>query len=131
MPAGASSKAKAPPLPEEEVHSELLESLPVLHNSASPTPTTGVISHAQQDLKVAIPDAQNLSVQQYERNAKLEEASKLVDTELLTLPQRKRLILEDGTLDIRTTYYEGGTMITISSGDGNGERLQSQVWFGV
>ena len=60
-----------------------------------------------------MPDAQHLSPQQSERNAKLEEASNMVDTELLTLPQREELILEDGTLDIRTTYYEGGTMVTI------------------
>ena len=71
------------------------------------------MSHVQPDLRVAIPDAQNLSAQQSERNAKLEEASNMIDTELLTLPQRKELIREDGTLDIRTTYYEGGTMVTI------------------
>ena len=89
MPTPASPKAKAPPLPEEELHPELLDPLLELHKSASPTPTTGVISHVQQDLKVAIPGAQSLTLPQHERNAKLEEASKLIDTELLTLPQRK------------------------------------------
>ena len=89
--------------------------LPDLRNAALPTPSTGEISRAQTDLKVAIPGAQSLTLPQLERNTKLEVASKLIDTELLALPQREELILEDGTLDIRTTYYEGIAMITIPS----------------
>ena len=87
--------------------------MPVLHHTAVPTPTSGEISHTQKDLKVAILGAQNLTRAQLERDDKLKEASELIDTELLELPQRKELIREDGSLDIRTTYYEGGTMITI------------------
>ena len=105
--------AKAPPLPEEERFRGLFNLLPVLHHTAMPTPTSGEISHAQKDLKVAIPGAQNLTRAQLERDNKLKEASELIDTELLELPQRKELIREDGSLDIMTTYYEGGTMITI------------------
>ena len=132
MPPPAAPKAKAPTLPEEEIYPGLFNLLPDLHNAASPTPTIGETSHTQKDLKVAIPGAQSLTLLQLERNSKLEEASKLIDTELLTLPQRKELILEDGTLDIRTTYYEGGTMIAIPKcGNRDGEGFPSQVWFGV
>ena len=87
--------------------------MPALHNTAIPTPTSGEVSHAQKDLKVAIPGAQDLTRAQLERDNKLKEASELIDTELLELPQRKELIREDGSLDIRTTYYEDGTMTTI------------------
>ena len=87
--------------------------MPALHNTAIPTPTSGEISRTQKDLKVAIPGAQSLTRAQFERDNKLKEASELIDTELLELPQRKELIREDGSLDIRTTYYEGGAMITI------------------
>ena len=105
--------AKGPPLPEEDRYRGLFNLSLALHNTAIPTPTSGEISHTQKDLKVATPGAQSLTLAQLERDNKLKEASELIDTELLELPQRKELISEDGSLEIGTTYYEGGTMITI------------------